>query len=203
MLHLAVREGKNYLVEKLLNFIGKEEKIENKNTDGQTALHIAAIVGNKDAAKLLVKKRIELLNIPDDNSNLPFASAYFNGQVNTFEYLWEATEKYNLPKNAPKYHRPKDLILHENENATDLLYIFIYEKKYREYLVFHKESDNLVIKTHTLHYTLADFAKKLLTLIPNLATEYPSPLTTLTENFPSDISFVEALIKPCMFLLFR
>nr|GEY41518.1 ankyrin repeat-containing protein [Tanacetum cinerariifolium] len=71
MLHLAVGEGKNYFVQKLLNSIQNEELLEEKNNKGHTALHIAALVGNKYAAKLLVKKRDNLF---------------------TFAYLFEAAK---------------------------------------------------------------------------------------------------------------
>ncbi|PWA76651.1 Ankyrin repeat-containing protein [Artemisia annua] len=65
LLHLAVRKGKNNFMKELLNFIGNEET-ESKNFEGHTTLHIAAIVGNKDAAKLLVEKRKELLEAMND-----------------------------------------------------------------------------------------------------------------------------------------
>jgi len=92
LLHLAVRRGKNNFIKELLNFIGNGE-IENKNSEGHTALHIAAIVGNKDAAELLVEKRKELLEIKDDKLNIPVRSAYVSNQVNAFVYLWEAMKE--------------------------------------------------------------------------------------------------------------
>ncbi|PWA56395.1 Ankyrin repeat-containing protein [Artemisia annua] len=89
LLHLAVRKGKNNFMKELLKFIGNEE-IESKTFEGHTTLHIAAIVGNKDAAKLLVEKRKELLVNKDHKSNILVMSAYWSNQVNTFVYLWEA-----------------------------------------------------------------------------------------------------------------
>ncbi|GJY07321.1 ankyrin repeat-containing protein, partial [Tanacetum coccineum] len=76
LLHVTVREGNNYLLKKLLNIVGDGEQIEQVNLKGHTALHIAAIVGNKDAAELLVEKRKELLKIKDRKSKTPLACAY-------------------------------------------------------------------------------------------------------------------------------
>ncbi|PWA76617.1 Ankyrin repeat-containing protein [Artemisia annua] len=95
LLHLAVRRGKNNFIKELLNFIGDGE-IENRNSEGHTALHIAAIVGNKDAAELLVEKRKELLEIKDLKLNIPVRSAYVSNQVNAFVYLWEAMKDKDL-----------------------------------------------------------------------------------------------------------
>ncbi|GKF02267.1 ankyrin repeat-containing protein [Tanacetum coccineum] len=92
MLHLVVGEGKNYFVQKLLNSIQNEELLEEKNNKGQTALHIAALVGNKYAAELLVKKRDNLLYVKDKLGEVPLLTAYSNNQISTFAYLFEATK---------------------------------------------------------------------------------------------------------------
>ncbi|GKB94187.1 ankyrin repeat-containing protein, partial [Tanacetum coccineum] len=93
MLHLAVGEGKNYFVQKLLNSRQNEEVLEEKNNKGQTALHIAALVGNKYAAELLVKKRDNLLYVKDNLAKEPLLTAYSNNQISTFAYLLEVTKK--------------------------------------------------------------------------------------------------------------
>ncbi|KAJ9552009.1 hypothetical protein OSB04_016054 [Centaurea solstitialis] len=92
ILHLAVELGHNDFVKKLLDFIDDGKQIEKPNTDGRTALHIAAIVGNTYAAELLVKKRKELLEISDKNACVPLLSAYCSMQLNTFVYLLEAAD---------------------------------------------------------------------------------------------------------------
>ena len=56
MLHIAVAQGHNYFVEKLLNFIEDGEQIETINSNGLTALHIASFFDNRYAAELLVNK---------------------------------------------------------------------------------------------------------------------------------------------------
>lgn len=96
MLHLAVVKHQNYFLEKLLNFIDDEAQIEKKNAYGRTALHIAAIVDNKDAAELLVKKRIKLLSISDNEEYVPLLSAYYNRKISTYVYLLEVSQKESL-----------------------------------------------------------------------------------------------------------
>nr|GEV17609.1 ankyrin repeat-containing protein [Tanacetum cinerariifolium] len=90
--HRAVGEGKNYFVQKLLNSIQNEELLEEKNNKGHTALHIAALVGNKYAAKLLVKKRDNLLYVKDKLGEVPLLTAYSNNHISTFVYLFKATK---------------------------------------------------------------------------------------------------------------
>ncbi|KAI7743157.1 hypothetical protein M8C21_018329 [Ambrosia artemisiifolia] len=87
LLHVAVERSQNYFVEELLGFLKNEEDIEKKNKKGRTALHIAAMVGNTQAAQLLVLKRVALLMIEDDDKNTPLhiASQYTN--LNTYAYL--------------------------------------------------------------------------------------------------------------------
>ncbi|KAI3701569.1 hypothetical protein L6452_26750 [Arctium lappa] len=92
MLHLAVETGQNDFVKQLLDFIKDGKDIEKKNSDGRTALHIAAIVGNKYAAELLVNRRKELVGIADYKAIVPLSSAYYNMKLETFAYLLDVTE---------------------------------------------------------------------------------------------------------------
>ncbi|KAJ9550930.1 hypothetical protein OSB04_014975 [Centaurea solstitialis] len=87
MLHVAVANGHNDFVKELLDFIDDGKEIEKQNSDGRTALHIAAIFGNTYAVKLLVNKRKELLGLADHNALVPLLSAYYNMKLDTFAYL--------------------------------------------------------------------------------------------------------------------
>lgn len=120
LLHIVVREGHNYFVKELLNFIQDGSLIERQNLNGETALHTAAIVDNKYAAELLVKKRKELLGILNNDSKVPLFSAYHKTQLNTFLYLMEATEN-------GLSHLPSDL-----ELGVKLLNKAISTKQYGE-----------------------------------------------------------------------
>ncbi|KAJ0800091.1 putative ankyrin repeat-containing domain, PGG domain, ankyrin repeat-containing domain superfamily [Helianthus annuus] len=86
ILHVAIEMGNNYLVEKLLEFLEGTE-IEKKNHYRMTALHVAGMVGNTDAAQLLVQKRKELLEIPDRDQEEPFHTAFQNAKLSTCAYL--------------------------------------------------------------------------------------------------------------------
>nr|GEV86929.1 ankyrin repeat-containing protein [Tanacetum cinerariifolium] len=118
MLHLAVREGKNYFVQRLLNSIQCEELIEEKNIKGQTALHIAALVGNTYAAKLLVKKRDNLLDVKDNLGKVPLLIAYTTNHFSTFAYLFEATKTAD------------ELLSKYQDSLEEFIIRLIYRKEY-------------------------------------------------------------------------
>ncbi|GKE82525.1 ankyrin repeat-containing protein [Tanacetum coccineum] len=120
MLHLAVEEGNNYFVQKLLNSIQNEELIEVKNNTGQTALHIAALVGNKYAAELLVKKRDNLLYVKDNLGKVPLLIAYSTNHISTFAYLFEATKTAG------------ELLCRNQDSFEKFIIRLIYRKEYGE-----------------------------------------------------------------------
>nr|GEU52172.1 reverse transcriptase domain-containing protein [Tanacetum cinerariifolium] len=199
LLHLAVREGNNYFVKELLNFIKDEEQVENRNSYGHTALHIAAIVGNKDAAELLVEKRPKLLEIEDDEPNTPLLCAYLNKQANVFVYLWETTKQKGVQLNF------KDQTFGEN-----LFHTALFTKQYAKqspcyYLAnktitipfFNSNNNKQNLSKRAMHFNLADLARKLVKINPHLAKD-PFSIVVLTRNFPSNIDFMEALIYPSL-----
>ncbi|MFS7917535.1 putative ankyrin repeat-containing domain-containing protein [Helianthus anomalus] len=122
ILHLAVEMGHNYFVEKLLEFLEDGEDIETQNDKGRTALHIAAMVGNKQAAHLLVKKRKQLLEFEDHNnlSPLKLASAYSN--LNVYAYLFKSAPPSETDMNLSSFHYNSALVA------------AIFSKNYGEYL---------------------------------------------------------------------
>ncbi|PWA59555.1 Ankyrin repeat-containing protein [Artemisia annua] len=122
MLHLAVGEGKNYFIQKLLISIQNEELIEEKNIKGQTALHIAALVGNKDAAELLVKKRDNLLYVKDRLGKVPLHIAYTTNHISTFAYLFEATKTAG------------ELLSKYQDSFEEFIIRLIYRKEYGEFV---------------------------------------------------------------------
>ena len=93
ILHLAVKEGKNYFVKQLLNFIKDAREIKIMNKRGRTALHTAVIVDNKQAAELLVNKSNKLLYmcLSDRGAVIPLELAQKRSHGNTFLYLLEVT----------------------------------------------------------------------------------------------------------------
>ncbi|GJX77331.1 ankyrin repeat-containing protein [Tanacetum coccineum] len=168
MLHLAVKEGKNYFVNQLLNFIKDESKIQkllkHRNSEGNTALCTAAIVDNKQAAELLVNKSNEVLNVSEYRSNKPLALAFISGQISTFLYLLGVT-------------RDGQGWLHSRTTSR---------------LGVHR----LVAKaTSTKQYNLALKLVEIPELLA-LATNGDFALMALTTNFPHELGFWEALIYP-------
>ncbi|KAJ9536757.1 hypothetical protein OSB04_un000061 [Centaurea solstitialis] len=112
VLHLAVGIGHNNFMENLLRFIQKKEESEKKrnlgrssvlelrNLNGSTALHVAAIVGNRFGAELLVNKNKNLLTTLDHEDQTPLLKAYSNMQFDTFIYLWNSTNDDGKSKQA-------------------------------------------------------------------------------------------------------
>lgn len=93
-LHVAVETGKsNYFVRKLLEYPRSDEAIISKNSSGDTALHFAAMAGNKEAAILLVNKNPDLLYITNKKNRLPIHLAARNSQKDTLMYLISVSKK--------------------------------------------------------------------------------------------------------------
>ncbi|KAA8525836.1 hypothetical protein F0562_007691 [Nyssa sinensis] len=96
-LHIAVaarmtdkRRGTQFL-RMLVEFMPRKA-LALKNIDGETALHVAAAVGNTQAAKLLVIKNGELLFIPNNDGWLPLHTAARFGYRETIQYLLSETK---------------------------------------------------------------------------------------------------------------
>ncbi|KAG6411175.1 hypothetical protein SASPL_129253 [Salvia splendens] len=87
VLHIAVLTGKsNHLVKELVEIMPLEA-LAFKASDGHTALHNAAMVGNTVAATALVGKNPNLLYIKNKYNHLPVFIAAAYCQKKTLEYL--------------------------------------------------------------------------------------------------------------------
>ncbi|KAH6761660.1 hypothetical protein C2S52_019093 [Perilla frutescens var. hirtella] len=96
-LHLAVLTGKaNDLVKKLVE-LTPAGALALKNCSGKTALHNAAIVGNTEAAKMLVDKNPGLLDISCNFNRLAVIEATVMCHKETLEYLISEHEKHSPP----------------------------------------------------------------------------------------------------------
>ncbi|XP_076904135.1 uncharacterized protein LOC143559443 [Bidens hawaiensis] len=118
ILHIAVGRGHNFLVKKLLSYINDEQVLKKRDFDGSTALDIAAIVGNKQAANLLVKKNKMLLRIEDDKGEQPLHKAYEYMHLDTIGYLLKAVNDDN------------DIMLQYSKFVVDFLVSAISAKEY-------------------------------------------------------------------------
>ncbi|KAH6761629.1 hypothetical protein C2S52_019062 [Perilla frutescens var. hirtella] len=91
-LHVAVLSGKaNDFVKKMVELMPRHA-LALKDSYGETALHNAAMIGNTEAARVLVDKNTELLYIINKDSELPILRAALNCQKETLEYLISVTE---------------------------------------------------------------------------------------------------------------
>ena len=89
-LHIAVGTGENIdFVEKLIRRMSPED-LALIDQNGETALTVAAVVGNVKAAKLLVNKNPDLPNI-SGKQGLPVLRAANYGQEEMVKYLLAVT----------------------------------------------------------------------------------------------------------------
>ncbi|GJW16512.1 putative ankyrin repeat-containing domain, PGG domain, retrotransposon copia-like protein [Tanacetum coccineum] len=98
-LHVAISTCRNFqVVQNLLDEMDLDLLPTLRNKDGMHPLHRAALVGNLDAAKMLVKKNPSLLFIPDKRNFLPIHRAIFDTACELIEKypgMARATEKEN------------------------------------------------------------------------------------------------------------
>ncbi|CAH1449228.1 unnamed protein product [Lactuca virosa] len=94
ILHIAVGKGDKGFIQNLISYINVADVLVKRSSDGSTALHIAAIVGNTYAADLLVKKNKNLLQIKDHKNQEALHKAYEYLHLDTIEYLSKATEDW-------------------------------------------------------------------------------------------------------------
>ncbi|KAK1418559.1 hypothetical protein QVD17_27704 [Tagetes erecta] len=89
-LHVAVSTSNNNngFLEEMLNLATQDnQQLDMRNSEGSTLLHVAAIVGNTEAAKMLVGKNKELLYAKDNEDQTPVARALSNMHMDTYLYL--------------------------------------------------------------------------------------------------------------------
>ncbi|KAL7591720.1 hypothetical protein Lser_V15G32866 [Lactuca serriola] len=88
-LHIAVGATKKAdLLQKLLEKIPENTQLlDLRNSDGSTLLHVAAIVGNTEAADILVGRNRDLLLAKDNEGHTPLAVALSNMHTQTSKHL--------------------------------------------------------------------------------------------------------------------
>ncbi|KAD6454898.1 hypothetical protein E3N88_09604 [Mikania micrantha] len=96
-LHVAVGTGKNIeFLEKMLNLASKDNQpsLDMRNLEGSTPLHVAAIIGNTEAAKMLVEKNPDLFYEKDNEGQTPLYRALSNMHTDTSIYLLDLYLKF-------------------------------------------------------------------------------------------------------------
>ncbi|KAI3860962.1 hypothetical protein MKW92_028167 [Papaver armeniacum] len=96
-LHVAVKYEEWDFVKEAVKFFPRDV-LEIKEKSGFTALHMAASLGNVEAAKLLINKNHKLIEIRDNEGNIPLETAISkmsDGQNKTVvQYLYTVARKY-------------------------------------------------------------------------------------------------------------
>ncbi|XP_071688510.1 uncharacterized protein [Rutidosis leptorrhynchoides] len=99
-LHIAVGTGRQgiFFVEKLVEMMSPKSLIQMLTlSEKYTPLHIAAVVGNTPAVKILVNKNSKLLYTEDVDGLLPIHRALINSHKDTFLYLLSVTKGNQYP----------------------------------------------------------------------------------------------------------
>ncbi|KAD6455069.1 hypothetical protein E3N88_09775 [Mikania micrantha] len=90
-LHVAVGTANNNrdFLGNMLDLAKKHNQpsLDMRNSEGSTLLHVAAIVGNTEAAKILVERNKDLLYEKDNEGQTPVNRALSNMHTDTFIYL--------------------------------------------------------------------------------------------------------------------
>ncbi|XP_031252939.1 uncharacterized protein LOC116110866, partial [Pistacia vera] len=96
-LHVAVGTGRgNHIVKYLVNKMSADQ-VTVKNNDGNTVLSVAAIVGNQEAAEMILKKDEKNLSLVDElnfSGRMPLIEAARHGQKKMITYLLQFSGKY-------------------------------------------------------------------------------------------------------------
>ena len=94
VLHVAVSEGKESVVEELVELIGKTDldALEVRNEQGNTPLHLAASMGNVCICKCLADKNPKLIGVRNRENETPLFSAVLHGRKDAFLCLHEISD---------------------------------------------------------------------------------------------------------------
>ncbi|KAI3848579.1 hypothetical protein MKX03_029765 [Papaver bracteatum] len=95
-LHVAVKFTEWDFVEEMVKIVSRDV-LEIKEKSGLTALHMAAGLGNVEAARSMVNKNRKLIKLRDNDGNILLETAFSNvsdGQNKAVEYLYTETLKY-------------------------------------------------------------------------------------------------------------
>ncbi|CAH1449299.1 unnamed protein product [Lactuca virosa] len=172
MLHIAVGLRRNRILRNILEYTDVVNLPIMRNFDGNTALHIAAIVSNTKAASLLVKKNRRLLEITDHKGEIPLDKAYENMHLDTIEYLLKAANDVD-GKSKKKFFPLEDSVSPGVKVGGNLLVNAVTAKQY-------------------------DLATQLVKKSPEFVVENDNILLAITSTFPMGLGYWEMLIYPNM-----
>ncbi|KAL1811710.1 hypothetical protein ACET3Z_021775 [Daucus carota] len=138
---LSIAVGTNRsqrFVEELVKLIiesGNSVMLRDSDESGNNPLHVAAGVGNTEAARLLVNNDPEMAQIPNSGGHTPLKLAAAHGQKETLCYLLEKTKDVSGEEGISPY---------QGENGADLLALVISADFYDVALYLVRKYPNLV-----------------------------------------------------------
>ncbi|XP_023741202.1 uncharacterized protein LOC111889297 [Lactuca sativa] len=163
ILHIVVEMGSNYFVSEMLSKIEDVKLPKMKNKYGSTTLHIAAIVGNKEAAKLLIKKNKVLLDATDFKGETPLHKAFENMHLSTIEYLLKVANDDGKPKLEVDVKKGINVLVNAiSAKQYDLTKELI--KRYPEFVV---EDDDVLMAIAKTFPSGLDYLETFIYPIPN------------------------------------
>ncbi|CBI28743.3 unnamed protein product, partial [Vitis vinifera] len=104
-LHVAVSEGKESIVEELVELIRETDldALEMRNEQGNTPLHLAASMGNVPICKCLAGKHPKLVGVRNHENETPVFSAVLHGRKDAFlclHKICDRTKQYEYSRRA-------------------------------------------------------------------------------------------------------
>lgn len=104
-LHVAVSEGKESIVEELVELIRETDldALEMRNEQGNTPLHLAASMGNVPICKCLAGKHPKLVGVRNHENETPLFSAVLHGRKDAFlclHKICDRTKQYEYSRRA-------------------------------------------------------------------------------------------------------
>ncbi|GKA55344.1 ankyrin repeat-containing protein NPR4-like protein [Tanacetum coccineum] len=132
-LHIAVGTTKKtkFLRQMLEEMADKSTLLDMRNADGSTLLHVAAIVGNTDAAKILVEINHELLFSEDKEGQTPLSRALSNMHTYTYLFLLNTMNTRDVKLDPLFLGTSGDELLVNAISANDYYSAFVLSERYR------------------------------------------------------------------------
>ncbi|XP_076899536.1 uncharacterized protein LOC143553422 [Bidens hawaiensis] len=180
----------------LLRKLSKKQVLIKRETDGSTALHIAAIVGNTDAAIRLVSKNNELLRTKNKSCELPLDKAYQNMHLYTIAYLLRA---FSYNEESRSLLSSPDSVHTDEEIGVRLLVNAITRKNIvsRKYIA-HREILFRSLDGDISLFMLVGLASEWVRKLPKFASKTDHVLLALAKTFPTEPDYQDTLIYPSM-----
>ncbi|XP_019078476.1 uncharacterized protein LOC109123379 [Vitis vinifera] len=141
-LHLAVSDGREEILEHLVQVLGDKAKdaLKIKNDHGNTPLHLAAALGNKRMCQCITDVNKDLVGQRNDDGHTPLFLTALYGKVDAFTFFCQIC----LPKGIQEYYRGArgESILHTAINGEHFKLALLILNNYEE-LMFTKDEKGM------------------------------------------------------------